>query len=275
MRFGFHTIHFSPMFGATAPLLDVIGLTGTAGFDAIGIDLASVEAHVQGGGSVQEMAAAIENAGLRCSDVLVLVPGADHDVVASAHALGRLASAVEAPACIAAVAVPMPWDELVTSLQQCASILAHSGCRLAIEFTPYSALATLQEAKALCDAVGWHRCGLVLDSLHFFRSGAPWGALVDVDADQIAVVQWDDAPAEPSTSLVDESRNQRLLPGEGGLDLPALAAAIRDTGWDGVVSAEILSERVRRTDPAVAVRDAYAAMTAAAAGWVAATSSAG
>jgi sugar phosphate isomerase/epimerase len=261
--FGFHTIHYSPMFGGSAPVLDVIRLAADAGFDAIGVDLASVTAH----GSVDDVAGAIHDAGLRCSDVLVLVPGADDDLSATARTLGRLAGAVGAAACIAAVAAPVPWDGLVASLGECASILADHGCRLAVEFTPYSALATVSEAKQLCGAIGWDRCGLVLDSLHFFRSGAPWDELAALDAGQIAVVQWDDVPAAPPESLVDESRNRRLLPGAGGLPLADLAAAVRATGWDGIVSAEILSESFRQTEPATAIPAAYAALTSPAAGW--------
>lgn len=54
MELGFHTIHFSPTFGGTAPLLDVLQATADSGFDAIGFDLASIDAHVAAGGTVEE-----------------------------------------------------------------------------------------------------------------------------------------------------------------------------------------------------------------------------
>jgi sugar phosphate isomerase/epimerase len=267
---GFHTIHFSPLFGGSAPVLEVIRLTADAGFDAIGLDLPAVEAS----SSIDGVAAALREAGLPCSDVLVLIAGTGDDLPATARSLGRLAAATGAPACIAAIAAPVPWAELVASLGECASILADHGCRLAVEFTPYSALPTLGEAKALCEAVGWERCGLVLDPIHFFRSGAPWAELATVTADQIAVVQWDDVAAAAPASLVEESRHGRLQPGEGGLDLARFAAAIGATGWDGVVAAEILSDELRRTDPALAIPATYAALSSPASGWRA-TSAAG
>jgi sugar phosphate isomerase/epimerase len=209
--------------------------------------------------------------------VLVLIAGTDDRLADTARSLARLAEAVDAPAAVAAVAAPLPWDGLVTALGECASILADHGCRLAVEFTPYSALPTLAEAKALCEAVGWDRCGLVLDPIHFFRSGAPWDELATVTGDQIAVVQWDDVPANTPGSLVEESRHGRLQPGEGALDLTRFAAAIAATGWDGVVAAEILSDDLRRTDPEVAIPATYAAMSGPASGWPAApaTSAAG
>lgn len=270
---GFHTIHFSPMFGGDAPILEVIRITGAAGFDAIGVDLASIDAHLAGGGTVAEVASAIEAAGLQCSDVLVLAPGQGGDLLSTARRLGSLAETLGAASCIAAVPEPTPWGELVASLTACADVLAGHDCRLAIEFTPYSALPTLTEAKELCRAIGWHHCGLVLDSLHFFRSGSPWDELASLNPEHLAVVQWNDASSDPLPSLAEESRHHRLPPGQGELPLVQLAAAICDLGWGGTVSAEVLSARVRHADPASAIPAAYAAMAGEAAGW--ATSSAG
>ena len=39
------------------------------------------------------------------------------------------------------------------------------------------ALRRLQDAVDVCGAVGWERCGVLLDSWHFFRGGAPWELL--------------------------------------------------------------------------------------------------
>ena len=171
-RLGFHTIHYSPMFGASAPLLEVIRHTAAAGFDAIGVDQASVQAH----GSVDDIGATIADAGLQCSDVLVLLPGGDDDLPGTARQLGRLAPSLRAPACIAGSRGAVAASRLlVAALDDCASILSDHGCRLALEFTPCSALASLSDAVAVCGAVGWDRCGLALDALHFFRSGSPVG----------------------------------------------------------------------------------------------------
>ncbi len=268
VRFGFHTVHFSSMFGGDVPLLEVIDATAAAGFDAIGVDLASIDAHVAAGGTVEEVAGALDGGGLQCSDVLVLVPGVDGDLRGTAGTLGSLAETLGAPVCIAAVGAPLPWTVLVDALGACAELLAGHGCRLAIEFTPYTPLAALAQAKKLCGEIGWHRAGLVIDSLHFFRSGAPWPALTDLNADQVLVVQWSDVPAAPPASLVEESRNSRLLPGDGELALPELASAIRGLGYDGLVSAEVLSESIRRREPQVVTREVFVALTSPAAGWV-------
>ena len=53
VRPGFETAQFSPMFGASAPLDDVLVAARGAGFTEVGVDLASVEAHVAAGGTVE------------------------------------------------------------------------------------------------------------------------------------------------------------------------------------------------------------------------------
>ena len=110
---------------------------------------------------------------------------------------------------------------LVENLAQCAAIMGEHGCQLAVEFTPRYTGGFVAEATDLCAAIGWERCRLVIDALHFFRSGAPWAELAELSAEQIAVVQWADAPATARRPLIEESRHGRLLPGDGGLDLSA------------------------------------------------------
>ena len=264
MEIGFHTIHFSPVFGGTTPLLDVLAITARAGFDVVGLDLPSVDAFLGGGGTVDEIVGAYAAHGLRCSDLLVLAPGGDDpDLLATAVRMGELADRLHPTHCIAAQAGPLPAGDLVAVLTRCADIVAEHGMRLAIEFTPYSPLDRLRGAKDLCAAIGWDRSALVLDSLHVFRGRTPWAELADLDGDQIALVQFSDAPAARPDSLVDESRHGRLVPGTGGLPLDAFVDAVRATGFDGTASAEILSEPFRRADPLDGARAVHATMRAA------------
>ena len=43
-----------------------------------------------------------------------------------------------------------------------------------------------------------------------------------------------------------EAMTRRALPGEGVLELDRFVAALRDRGWDGVVSAQVLSDDLRQ-----------------------------
>jgi sugar phosphate isomerase/epimerase len=252
------------MFGGSAQLLEVVEATRRAGFDAIGIDVRSIASH----GSVDDVASAITDSGMRCSDVAGLIPGADKDHIGAARNVASLAELLGAPVCVASVHTAPPWSELVEQITEAAAVLWDHGCRLAIEFIPYGPVRDLLTAKRLCSEVGWQRCGVVIDSLHFFRSGAPYDELTSLQPRDVAAVQWSDAPRAPRTSLVDEARHGRLLPGDGDLALPRLAESLRTLGYDGIVTAEVLSAELRVANPATLTMAVHAALRCPESGWL-------
>lgn len=268
MRFGFHATHFSPMFGGRAAINAVIDAAASAGFDAIGVDQASTDHYYGSGHSLRDLADHVRSSGLVCSDVVALPITAGLDPGDEAHRLGRLATGLAAPYCITAVPEALPWRRMVRMAGTAASVLESYNCQLAIEFTPYSGLRTLRESVELCAAIGWDRCGVVIDSLHFFRGRTRFDELAHLDPENIKIVQWSDAPATPRWDPTTESRHHRLLPGLGGLPLRELATALTELGWDGVVSAEVLSAQLRGDPPEDVAARVYSALTSAASGWV-------
>ena len=46
MKLAFHSIHFTPFFGGSAPLADVLRGAGAAGFDHSGLDLWTIDAEL-------------------------------------------------------------------------------------------------------------------------------------------------------------------------------------------------------------------------------------
>jgi len=167
----------------------------------------------------------------------------------AAEGFVRVTEVTGAGICIAAVSSPTPRDDVIRSLRLCADIVRETGARLALEFTSYGGLTSLSEAIDLCAAVGWERCGVLVDSLHFFRTGEPWSDLRALDGDQIALVHLDDAPAATGHDSMFESRFGRLPPGAGSLPLEDFRDAIATTGYRGVVSAEVLSAELRALSP--------------------------
>ena len=72
--------------------------------------------------------------------------------------------------------------------------------------------------------------------------------------DDIAYVQFTDALAPESERLVRETLHRRALPGDGVLELDRFAATLLETGWDGIVSVEVLSGELRALPADVLVR---------------------
>jgi sugar phosphate isomerase/epimerase len=228
----------------------VLAGAASAGFAAVGLDDVSVAAH-----SSDEVAALLPAHGLLCSDVGVLRVGAE-DVRPAAERLAELATAAEADTCIAAVF----GDDPLRDLRAAADILAAVGIRLALEHAAYGALRTLADAIALCTAVGWDRCGLLVDSWHFHRGGEPpWWRLRLLDRAQIALVHLNDALPPVGVDEVHESRFRRVPPGRGELDLARFMHELDALGYDGVVSLEVLSAELRNRPPVEGARELLAA----------------
>jgi sugar phosphate isomerase/epimerase len=124
-----------------------------------------------------------------------------------------------------------------------------------IEFIPYlSPVASLAEAAALLAAVRRPNAGVVVDTLHFFRSGADWAGLSALRPEQIVSVQVSDAPAEldAGADYGIEARAGRLLPGEGELALDRFLDAVWDARPDLPLTIEVASAALDTRSPAVA-----------------------
>lgn len=227
----------------TLTVAEILFHARAAGFAAVGID-----GFTAGGGDPARLTDLLAGRGLRCSDVGVLAVERS-DNLARCDRMLALARATGAELCVTTSTIE-PGPDLVRELRSCAEALADAGVRLALEFLPYGPLATLPDAISLCATVGWQRCGLLLDSWHFFAGGAPWEVLRALSGEQIALVQINDAPPPITADPQFESRFRRVLPGAGSFALDRFVTTVTATGFRGPVSPEVLSESLRREPPA-------------------------
>jgi sugar phosphate isomerase/epimerase len=237
------------------PLDDVLDGAASAGFAAVGVDLYTLRGN---DADIHELGTALGTRGLVCSDVGVLPIGRP-ELRATAETLARVASATGAPTCIAAFFAPVEHAQAVAQLKESAEILAEAGARLALEFASYGGLTRLADAVELCDAVGWERCGLLVDTWHFFRSDvfrsdAPWPVLRSLDGEQIAFVHVNDGAASASGDPIYDGRFRRLPVGAGSFPLTEFARVLDDVGYRGTLSTEVLSDEIRGAPPAVGAR---------------------
>ncbi|MDB5743054.1 MAG: sugar phosphate isomerase/epimerase [Polaromonas sp.] len=102
------------------------------------------------------------------------------------------------------------------------------GLALALEFVPYSATRTLDAAARVIAAAGITGLGVLLDLLHFMRSGSSLESLLALPATHLAFVQLCDGArqAPPQEKLSEEARGGRLYPGEGAFPLHDILAAL-------------------------------------------------
>lgn len=101
-----------------------------------------------------------------------------------------------------------------------ADMVAERGMMLHLEFAPPHPLNTLEKTQAFLKELQPHRIKLVIDAMHFFRSGATLADLAKISPSQIGHAQLCDVPLRPSTAnYYEEACFERRIPGDGDLPL--------------------------------------------------------
>jgi len=149
---------------------------------------------------------------------------------------------------------PTPKDELrrlyKARLGECARILARSHCRLGLEFLgplhirrmfPNEFIWKMNEMLEFAKECG-SNCGLTLDAWHWHHAGATTDDIVKAGKDRIVVVHFDDSPKLPAEEIRD---NQRLLPGEGVIDLVGFLQALQKIGYEDSLSVEVFGRGLK------------------------------
>ena len=131
------------------------------------------------------------------------------------------------------------------------------GVRVAFEFLGFFDCPIPTPAAAGRTVDGLPGIELVLDSCHWHASGA--GPLDEFPVERLAMVHLNDAPSKSPSRLEDADR---LLPGLGVINLPALIAALRNRSYDGPWSLETFNPDYWDEDPSDVVRRGAAALNA-------------
>jgi sugar phosphate isomerase/epimerase len=122
---------------------------------------------------------------------------------------------------------------------------AEHGLLVGFEFMPFRAIDTASAAWDMVRLADRPNGGIVLDAWHWFR-GTPDPAMIkEIPPERIVVVQLCDGHAEPVGSLIEDTLDHRLIPGQGAWDLAGLIDGLRAHGVEAPVSVEILSASLR------------------------------
>jgi sugar phosphate isomerase/epimerase len=101
--------------------------------------------------------------------------------------------------------------------------------------------------------------GILVDSLHWHCQGGDRAALASVPPGRIVYAHIDDAPPGPLAAQRDDDR---LLPGEGVIDLSGFIQSLAAAGYAGPIGIEIDGPYLRADPPERAARRALAAWDA-------------
>jgi sugar phosphate isomerase/epimerase len=140
-----------------------------------------------------------------------------------------------------------------------------------LEFMPWTYVPDINTAARIVEKVASPAAGILVDALHFDRSASRFEDLHNIPLQRLHYWQICDGPVErPATveGLMHAAREERMFPGEGGIDLIRLTKAMPS---DITISIEVPTAELAKTADAEtrarrALRGAKAVVAAARAG---------
>jgi sugar phosphate isomerase/epimerase len=135
--------------------------------------------------------------------------------------------------------------------------------QVSLEFVPGTGVPDLASAVNLIADVDADNLGLVLDTWHWFhQTGGPSTSTLDtIPAGRIHLLQLNDAPKRLDPHLLPD-RDNRLLPGEGVIDILGLLDVLAHMGARPLVACEVFSATLPALGPAEHARRQFAAAKA-------------
>lgn len=129
-------------------------------------------------------------------------------------------------------------EETVRVINIMADYAEPFGVKLAFEFVGYPncSVNTFGQAYDIIKTVNRKNVGVVLDCFHFHAMGSRFEDLEAADAEKIFILHLDDSEDLPVGAARD---NNRLMPGEGAIDLPRILTILKKLGYDSMISIEL------------------------------------
>lgn len=232
-----------------------VSAAADAGYDCVGLRLIRVGDQTLPPFDERETARRLADRGVRVFDVEVfrLAPEtrvAEFEPVLAASARLRASELLVHGA-------DPDESRLTDTFGQLCDLAARYGLSANLEPMPWVDVSTVAHAKRILDQAGRRNSALLIDAIHFFRADNRLDELKDLPEERFRYMQLCDAPAGcPSDmqEIIRQARGDRLLPGEGGLDLRALLAALPA---DLPISVE--APLARKMDPIERARRAFEA----------------
>ena len=156
-----------------------------------------------------------------------------------------------------------PYDpdlaRLADRLGAIAELSARYGLQAMLEFFPWTGVPGLGAAIQVAEATGRPDVGILVDTLHFNRSGSALADLDRLPASRLPFMHVCDAPVRDSYTteeLRHAGRAERLPPGEGGIDIKGIvqhmppgipvALEVPMTATAAAIGSEAVALRVRQ-----------------------------
>jgi len=237
------------------PLLKKIELTGAAGYDGIEIWLNDIYDHIGRGGEVREVEQALADNGLIVPCTIAIrqwgeTVGWEYELVKDeARRRFALAARLGAPYIVATPPLEMEHQKhLPERYRDLLQIGREEGIRPTFEYISFfKSVYNLTDAWRIVQETDDEDSTLILDAFHTWNSNSDLELLSEIPVEKISHYHIDDA--HPDKAPATQKDPDRVMLGEGQINLDAEIALLKEKGYDKTMSLELFNEELWEQDP--------------------------
>lgn len=237
------------------PILQKIEVAARAGYAGIELWHNDIDEYVRGGGTVQDIRKCVDDYGLKVPTTIHIhnwfQPAGEEHVQAMDEAKRKMenTAAVGAPYVVAGPPHGKADMQLGQRHYHELLILGQQfGVRPAFEYLGFAQeIRTIDAALNIVRGAAHPNACLVLDPFHCYVGGGGHDSIARLNLDEVAVSHFNDAPAKPEPST--QRDPDRVMPGDGAIDLTGYCAALQQIGYDGFLSLELFRDELYARDP--------------------------
>lgn len=237
------------------PILEKIRIAGEVGFGAIELWHDDIDAHLATGGTLAEIRRALDDHGLAVPTTIYLKGWIDTTGDAHRRELDECRRRMHQSVAVGAefiIAGPAQGhvDRALAgrNYHELLEIGLSIGVKPAMEFLGFvEEICRIEDAVEVMDRSGHPAATIVLDPFHCFRGGGSIETIAALPGRRIAISHFNDTPAAPPR--LQQHDRDRVMPGDGHLDLKRYLALLEGTGYDRWLSLELFREDLWAADP--------------------------
>ncbi|MEE3053300.1 MAG: sugar phosphate isomerase/epimerase [Planctomycetota bacterium] len=238
------------------PLLEKIRLASEAGFEGIELWLNDIYEHVGRGGEVSDVEKALADHGLMVPCMIAIRGWGEASELEYPLMLDEARRRMELAARLGS-----PWvvatppreacdpEQISLRYRDLLKLGREAGVRPTMEYISFfGSVSRLDQARRIVEEANDPDATVIIDSFHTWNSGGNIEELRKLPAERISHYHIDDAdPQMPAGSQTDPNR---VMPGDGPIDLAAEIEILREIGYEGTVSLELFNPGLWEKDPA-------------------------
>ena len=251
-------------------ILDKIRIAGETGYAAIELWHSDIDAHLATGGTLADITQALADHGLEVPTTIFLKGW--WDTVGEVYRRSmdetkrRLQQAKDVGAEYAICGPPLgPVDFEVGAANygRLLEVGREFGVKPVVEYLGFAEeVNTVEAALKVMRGSSQPDATIVIDPFHCFRGGGSIETIAQLKAEQIAISHFNDSPGSPPCEL--QQDGDRVMPGDGIVDLKRYCDLLRQIGYGRWLSLELFNRDHWAQDPSEVAREGLDKMRTAA-----------